>query len=84
MKVKTVKIALEGFGSYLGMEKGCFIIKDRKGNTEKYPLFESEIGEIQLKSGNTVSTGALASCGFWGIDCLFLTQKGKPVAMLRS
>jgi CRISPR-associated protein Cas1 len=22
--------------------------------------------------------------GFWGIDCLFLTQKGRPVAMLRS
>ncbi len=84
MKTKTVKIALEGFGSYLGMEKGCFVVKDREGNTEKYPLFESEIGEIQFKSGNMVSTGALASCGFWGIDCLFLTQKGRPVAMLRS
>jgi CRISPR-associated protein Cas1 len=31
-----------------------------------------------------VSTGALASCGFWGIDCLFLTQKGRPIAMLKS
>jgi CRISPR-associated protein Cas1 len=31
-----------------------------------------------------VSTGALTSCGFWGIDCLFLTQKGRPVAMLKS
>jgi CRISPR-associated protein Cas1 len=37
-----------------------------------------------IKSGNSVSSGALASCGFWGIDCLFLTQKGRPVAMLRS
>lgn len=27
MKTKTVKIALEGFGSYLGMEKGCFVVK---------------------------------------------------------
>jgi CRISPR-associated protein Cas1 len=26
----------------------------------------------------------LACCGFWGIDCLFLTQKGRPVAMLKS
>jgi CRISPR/Cas system-associated endonuclease Cas1 len=84
MKTKTVKIALEGFGSYLGMEKGCFIVKNREGSTKKYPLFESEIGEIQFKSGNMVSTGALASCGFWGIDCLFLTQKGRPVAMLKS
>lgn len=66
------------------MEKGCFIVRDKDDNAEKYPLFESEIGEIQLKSGNTVSTGALAACGFWGIDCLLLTQKGKPVAMLKS
>jgi CRISPR-associated protein Cas1 len=84
MKVKTVKIALESQGSYFGMEKGCFVVKDREGNTEKYPLFESEIGEIQIRSGNTVSSGALASCGFWGIDCIFLTQKGRPVAMLKS
>jgi CRISPR-associated protein Cas1 len=84
MKVKTVKISLDSYGSYLGMEKGCFVIKDKAGNVEKYPLFESEIGEIQVKSGNMVSSGALASCGFWGIDCLFLTQKGRPVAMLKS
>lgn len=31
-----------------------------------------------------MSSGALASCGFWGIDCLFPTQKGRPVARLRS
>lgn len=84
VKSKTQKLALDGYGSYLGMEKGCFVVKDRGGKTERYPLFESEIGEIQFKSGNLVSTGALASCGFWGIDCLFLTQKGRPVAMLRS
>lgn len=84
VKSKTLKLRLDGYGSYLGMEKGCFTVKDREGNVTKYPLFESEIGEIQFKSGNMVSTGALASCGFWGIDCLFLTQKGRPVAMLRS
>jgi CRISPR-associated protein Cas1 len=84
MKTKTQKIVLESNGFFLGMEKGCFIVKDREGKSEKYPLFESEIGEIQLRSGNTVSTGALASCGFWGIDCLFLTQRGRPVAMLKS
>jgi CRISPR-associated protein Cas1 len=84
MKTKTVKIALEGFGSYLGMEKGCFVVKDKQGNTERYPLFENLIDEIRVKSGNFISSGVLASCGFWGIDCLFLTQKGRPVAMLRS
>jgi CRISPR-associated protein Cas1 len=30
------------------------------------------------------SSAALAACGFWGTDCLFLTQKGRPVAMLKS
>jgi hypothetical protein len=39
MKTKTIKIALEDFGSYLGMEKGCFTVKYREGHTEKYPLF---------------------------------------------
>ena len=84
MKTKTVKIALEGFGSYLGMEKGCFMVKHENGNTDKYPLFENLITEIRVKSGNSISTGALACCGFWGIDCLFLTQRGRPVAMLRT
>jgi CRISPR-associated protein Cas1 len=84
VKTKTLKLVLDGHGSYLGIEEGCFTVRDKEGNVQKYPLFESEIGEIHFKSGNMVSTGALASCGFWGIDCLFLTQKGRPVAMLRS
>lgn len=84
MKVKTEKIALDKYGSFLGMEKGCFVVRDKHGKVERFPLFENEIGEIQLKSGNTVSTGALASCGFWGIDVLVLTQKGNPVAILKS
>lgn len=39
---------------------------------------------MQLKSGNSVSVGALATLGFWGIDCLVLTQRGNPVAVLKS
>jgi CRISPR/Cas system-associated endonuclease Cas1 len=64
MKTKTVKIALEGYGSYLGMEKGCFTVKNREGNIQNYPLFENQIDEIRIKSGNSVSSGALASRGF--------------------
>jgi CRISPR/Cas system-associated endonuclease Cas1 len=70
MKTRTAKIALEGYGSYLGMEKGCFTVKSREGNVHKYPLFENLIDQIRIKSGNSISSGALASCGFWGIDCL--------------
>jgi CRISPR/Cas system-associated endonuclease Cas1 len=84
MKTKTAKLILNGYGSYLGMEKGCFVLKDRNGETERYPLFENQISEVQIKSGNSVSSGALASLGFWGIDLLILTQKGNPVAVLRS
>jgi len=81
---KTHKIILDNQGSYLGMEKGCFVVKDRKGNSERYPLFEKEIGEVILKSGNAISTGALASLGFWDIDVMIMTQRGRPVAMLKS
>ena len=68
MKTKTVKIALDSFGSHLGMEKGCFIVKNREGIVQRYPLFENEISEVQIKSGNSVSSGALASLGFWGVN----------------
>jgi len=81
---KTQKIILDGNGSYLGMEKGCFVVKDEKGNSERYPLFEKEIGEVVLKSGNMVSTGALASLGFWDVDVMILTSRGRPVAMLKG
>jgi len=53
-------------------------------NKDKLKTYKKEIGEVILKSGNAVSTGALASFGFWNIDVLVCTQKGRPVAMLRS
>ena len=83
-KVKTVKIVLDSFGSFLGMEKGCIILRDKKGNTKRYPLFEAEIGEVVLKSGNLVSTGVLSALGFWEIDVLITTRNGYPIAMLKN
>jgi CRISPR/Cas system-associated endonuclease Cas1 len=84
VKTKTVKIALEGYGSYLGMEKGCFVARNKDGKAMMYPLFECEIGEVQIRSGNTVSVGALASLAFWQVDCLILTGRGRPVGIVRS
>jgi CRISPR-associated protein Cas1 len=66
------------------MEKGCFVLREKSGEIERYPLFEQEIGEVILKSGNSISTGALASFGFWDIDVMVMTARGRPVAMLRS
>ncbi len=83
-RVKHVKIVVDSFGSFLGMEKGCIILRDKKGNTEKYPLFEAEIGEVILKSGNLVSTGVLSALGFWAIDVLITTRNGYPIAMLKN
>jgi CRISPR/Cas system-associated endonuclease Cas1 len=42
------------------------------------------MGEVILKSGNAISTGAVSALGFWGIDVLIQTQKGRPVAMLKN
>ena len=83
-KARSQKIVMDDYGSYLGMEKGCFVLKDRHGNVERYPLFEKEIGEVVLRSGNMVSTGALASLGFWDVDVMVLTQRGRPVAIMKS
>jgi len=38
MKTKTVKAALNGLGELLGREKGCLVVKNRKGEYENYPL----------------------------------------------
>ena len=32
------KLVLDGNGLYLGMEKGCFVLKDKSGSIKKYPF----------------------------------------------
>jgi len=81
---KVQKLILDGQGYYLGMEKGCFVVRGKEGNVERIPLFENEIGEIVVSSGNYISTGVLASCGFWSIPVFVKTRNGNPVAVLRS
>jgi CRISPR-associated protein Cas1 len=84
MKAKVQKIVLNGHGSYLGMEKGCFIVKAKDGNVQRYPMFENEVGEIIITSGNFISSSVLASCGFWDIPIVVMTKNLKPIAVLRS
>ena len=81
---KVLKIEIDIRGSYLGLKQGALLVRDREKKETTYPLFEKEIGEIRIKSGSTISSSALATCGFFGIDVLILTQKGNPVAMLKS
>lgn len=82
--IKGEKILLNTYGNFLGVGKGCLILKDKDDNTKKYPLVESEIGEVVLTSGNTVSVGALSALAFWGITTLVTTRNGKPIAMLKN
>ena len=81
---KDIKINLDTYGNYLGMERGCIVLRDKKGNESRYPLTEDVVGEFVLNSGNMVSTGLLCSMAFWGIDVLISTRNGKPLAMLKS
>jgi CRISPR-associated protein Cas1 len=83
-KGKVVNLVLDTYGSFLGMEKGCIVLRDKKGNTERYPLFETKIGEINLKSGNSVSTGVLTALGFWGINVVLTSRRGIPIATLKN
>lgn len=78
---KDIKINLDTYGNYLGMERGCIVLRDKKGNESRYPLTEDSVSEIVMNSGNMVSTGLLCSMAFWGIDVLISTRNGKPLAM---
>jgi len=83
-RVKSRKIVLRGYGSYLKMDKGCFVVKDTKGNNKSYPVLESNVGEISLGEGNVVTTGALVYCGLWCIDVVVTTKFGEPIAMMKN
>jgi hypothetical protein len=75
---------LEDAGSFLGRGEGCLIVRDRKGKVEKYPLFEDEIGEIQIRIGNSVSSGPLATCAFWGIGISPVFSSEEPSRLTLS
>jgi hypothetical protein len=82
-EARTAKIFLDEAVSFLGRGEGCPIVRDRKRKVEKYPLFENEIGEVQITIGNSF----LCSFGYvclWGIDVMISTQRGNPVAVLKS
>jgi CRISPR-associated protein Cas1 len=83
-KQKVVNLVVNTYGNYLGMNKGCIILRDKNKKEKKYPLFEAEIGEVVLTSGNMISTGALTALGFWGIDVVIATRTGRPIAMLKN
>jgi CRISPR-associated protein Cas1 len=84
-KSKTAKIVLDTYGNYLGMGRGCLVLKNEKGVEEgRYPLAEMELGEVVLTSGNLISTSVLTTLAFWQIDTLLTTKEGKPIGCIKS
>jgi len=80
----NLKLSLDDYGSYLGRSEGCFEVRNKNGKTEQYPLFEKEIGECILQSGNYVSVDALISLALWNIDTYITTKKNRTVAVLKN
>ena len=82
---KVLKISLEDSGSYLGREKGCLVVRNRKeGREERHPIIENQVGMVQIRSGNAVSGGAIVSMAYWGIPLVVATSRGNPVGVLVS
>lgn len=73
-------------GYFLSRQKGCFTVREIKSKKviQKYPILERSIGEIELVTGNLVSTGALVSAAFNKIPVLIKTNLGSPVGLLIS
>lgn len=48
-KSKVQKLIRNDYGLFLGVKKGCFVVKGKSADEKCYPLFENEIGEIRLR-----------------------------------
>ena len=68
---------MDDSNSYLGMEKSCFILKDKKGGIEKFLLFEQEIGEIIMKIMNNTFNLAYEVLG-WKVHKALVRAKLEP------
>ena len=79
---KTEKLNLDSSGYFLGREEGCLFIRDFKGNKRRFPLNLNTIGQIEIRSGNAVSSGALVTCCYFGIDLIVETARGHAVGVL--
>ena len=81
---KTLTIQLSDYGSYIGRAEGCFEVRNKNGETERYPHFEKEIGEAVLKSGSYVSVDALIDLALWNVDTYIMTRHNRVVAVLKN
>ncbi len=81
---KVLKIEVGEYGSFFGTKQGTLLVRDKNRKETKYPLFEDEVGTVVLRTGSLASVGALATCGFFGINVLIMTKRGNPVGIMKS
>jgi len=81
---RTLTIQLKDYGDYLGRGEGCFQVKHKNGEIERYPHFQKEVGEAVLTAGSCVSTDALIDLALWNIDTYFVSRHNRVVAVLRN
>jgi hypothetical protein len=36
---QVANLLVDTFGNYLGMDRGCIVLRDKEKNEQKYPLF---------------------------------------------
>jgi CRISPR-associated protein Cas1 len=83
---KCRKIVLNESGYFLRRKQGAFVVSEIRSRrqVEKYPILEGELGEIQVVSGNLLSSGALVTAAFNRIPVILKTNLGSPVAIMVS
>jgi len=72
-------LILDSFGKYLGTKNFDFIIKNKDEIINIKPFYS--VNDINLSSGNYVSTKALAWASIYGIKCLVTSQSGRPLGV---
>lgn len=76
-----MQIILNDFGEYLSIRNNnTFAVYKNKKLIREIPFHH--VTQVVLSSGNTLSTTALAFCGFYNIDVLLISKSGKPLSML--
>ncbi len=80
---RTRKIILNKSGYFISRKKGCIVVSDirTKKELKKYPIMEQQLGEVQVISGNLISTGALVTLAFNRIPVIIKTVLGSPIGI---
>jgi len=73
------QLVIEGFGNYVGSTSTDYIIR-KDGSRKEVPL--SNIRELVIPTGNTISTKALAWASIYNSKVLITSQAGRPLGVL--